>query len=31
MPENTMPAVEIYTTRLCPYCGAALLTQKGVS
>ena len=33
MPENTMPAVEICTTRLCPHRSAAkaLLTQKGVS
>jgi glutaredoxin 3 len=27
-----MPAIEIYTTRYCPYCSAAkaLLTRKGV-
>lgn len=28
-----MPSVEIYTTRLCPYCVAAkaLLTRKGIA
>lgn len=33
MLENTMSPVEIYTTRLCPYCSAAkgLLKRKGVS
>lgn len=33
MPENSMPLVEIYTTRFCPYCSAAkaLLKRKGVS
>ena len=33
MPENSMPLVEIYTTRFCPYCSVAkaLLKRKGVS
>jgi glutaredoxin 3 len=33
MLENTMSPVEIYTTRLCPYCSVAkgLLKRKGVS
>jgi glutaredoxin 3 len=33
MPENSVPLVEIYTTRFCSYCSAAkaLLKQKGVS
>ena len=31
--RTTMPSVEIYTTRFCPYCIAAkaLLTRKGIA
>ena len=31
MPENSMPLVEIYTTRFCPSAAKALLKRKGVS
>jgi glutaredoxin 3 len=32
-PRTNMPAIEIYTTRYCPYCHAAkrLLSRKGVA
>ena len=32
-PKTPMPAIEIYTTRYCPYCNAAkaLLKRKGAT